>query len=424
MATLKSALTQKFRALRFRGKTKVKMPRFRRMRWIYPHKAELAYFEWIKKTIKGWYLPFEAEFARIAANYRPQDKQDDEETDWELTVAKLLTAQQLLFQEMSTRSFLGNIIRFGQDASIHNEGEFQKFMRVALGQDFPIDTPELAATLNTWAEENYRLIKSMTDTYITKTNDIVKAAVSKGQTYNEVMQQLRAAGAATSERHARLIARDQIGKLNSALTQQRQEVVGIDQYTWDTSGDERVRGNPNGRYPKAVPSHYAIDQKICRWDNAGVYKDSKGEWIPRTILMPTVHPGIDIQCRCAAIPYMDEIWAEAANAAQLETAGTDVGIQEQALNRLNAVPEMPDRKGMLPIGQFLGGVAGLSVLGGLRPKGSDFDTYGEPKMRNLSQVEALRDDVSKTAIQRIITEGFPNELPRGIVIDGKTYAMD
>ncbi|WP_241971166.1 minor capsid protein [Actinobacillus lignieresii] len=44
----------------------------------------------------------------------------------------------------------------------------------------------------------------------------------------------------TSKR-ARLIARDQIGKLNARLTQLRQQQIGVKSYIWRTSLDERVR---------------------------------------------------------------------------------------------------------------------------------------------------------------------------------------
>ena len=76
-------------------------------------------------------------------------------------------------------------------------------------------------------------------------------------------------------RRARLIARDQNNKLVGQLSQVRQTGVGIKQYEWITSQDERVR-----------PSHRELQGEVFDWDNPPVVG----------------HPGEDIQCRCHASP--------------------------------------------------------------------------------------------------------------------------
>jgi SPP1 gp7 family putative phage head morphogenesis protein len=83
-----------------------------------------------------------------------------------------------------------------------------------------------------------------------------------------------------AERHARLIARDQVGKLYGQINQARQTALGIDEFEWATVGDERVRDE-----------HEALNGRRFRWD------DPPAEGIP----------GEPIQCRCSAQPVLDNL---------------------------------------------------------------------------------------------------------------------
>ena len=72
----------------------------------------------------------------------------------------------------------------------------------------------------------------------------------------------------------RRLTRDQNSKLVGALTEFRQTELGIVEYRWLTSQDERVR-----------PTHVANSGRLFAWSAPS----------------PTTgHPGEDIQCRCLA----------------------------------------------------------------------------------------------------------------------------
>ena len=86
-------------------------------------------------------------------------------------------------------------------------------------------------------------------------------------------------------RHAKLLARDQIAKLNGDITQQQQQDAGVVEYVWSTSGDSRVR-----------PSHAALNHKRFRWDDPPVVDEKTGR---------RCHPGKDYQCRCCALPVFN-----------------------------------------------------------------------------------------------------------------------
>ena len=79
----------------------------------------------------------------------------------------------------------------------------------------------------------------------------------------------------SSGHNARRITRDQTQKAVAELNQIRQGQIGITQYQWLTSQDERVRA-----------THAANSGRVFRWDSPPVL---------------TGHPGNDIQCRCVAL---------------------------------------------------------------------------------------------------------------------------
>lgn len=81
-----------------------------------------------------------------------------------------------------------------------------------------------------------------------------------------------------NEKRAALIACDQVGKLNSQLTQLEQMNQGVDSYIWQTMKDNRVR-----------PAHREREGKRFYWNDP----PSDG------------HPGWAIRCRCSAIPCYD-----------------------------------------------------------------------------------------------------------------------
>lgn len=156
----------------------------------------------------------------------------------------------------------------------------------------------LQALLDSWSQENASLIKSMGEDSIRKVSEIAQRSLRAGRSIKQIADEIeRTTGALPSK--AKLIARDQTSKLNSALTQSRQRSVGISFYEWDTSDDERVRH-----------SHDVLEGALCRWDDPSVYSTDDGRtWKSRAALGATIsHPGEDIQCRCTAYPvFNDEV---------------------------------------------------------------------------------------------------------------------
>jgi len=78
--------------------------------------------------------------------------------------------------------------------------------------------------------------------------------------------------------HARMVAHDQLSKLNANLNEARQRAAGIGSYIWTTQGDARVR-----------PAHQALSGKQFAWNDP----PSEG------------HPGTPPRCRCYSVAIVD-----------------------------------------------------------------------------------------------------------------------
>jgi SPP1 gp7 family putative phage head morphogenesis protein len=152
-----------------------------------------------------------------------------------------------------------------------------------LGFDFFKDDPRMVAEIEKWINENVELIKSISQEYLGKVTTIINESFIQGVTASNVASAISEATGATYKR-AKLIARNEISNLNAAIDLTHAEELNIVEYVWRTSRDERVRGNPSGKYPNATPSHHDREGKV--------YSISEGAG------GSDVHPGIGILCRC------------------------------------------------------------------------------------------------------------------------------
>ena len=124
---------------------------------------------------------------------------------------------------------------------------------------------------------NIALINSIPQQYLDRVEQAVMASLQAGTLNATLADDLLKIEGITKNR-AKLIARDQLGKINSRLSQLRQQSLGITHYYWSTSLDERVRNK-----------HAGWEGDLIAWDNPP----------------PDGHPGQAIQCRCTAIPDLD-----------------------------------------------------------------------------------------------------------------------
>ncbi|QGH71263.1 head protein [Yersinia phage vB_Yen_X1] len=158
-------------------------------------------------------------------------------------------------------------------------------IRKAIGVNLTLPYGDLSAKLAAWVEMNTGLITKLSTDHLTAIQEIIGRGFRGGVSVRELAKEI-AERTAMSKRRARLIARDQIGTLNGQVTEERNTELGIAKYIWRTMEDERVRGNPSGKYPRAKPSHFSFNGKIYTWKDGTGTKDK--------------HPSYGIQCRCYA----------------------------------------------------------------------------------------------------------------------------
>ena len=156
--------------------------------------------------------------------------------------------------------------------------------------------------INASIQKNLAEIKNLRTETMYKLEMSLRTAIEKGTSISQLTNELMSTNQHTRQRAA-LIARNEIKNLTSQLNQRRAVNAAFEVYAWQNAGDQRVRGNPNGWYPKAKPSHWIMEGLYCRYDNDTVYSADKGKtWKKRTSKMPKGKPGEEINCRCLALP--------------------------------------------------------------------------------------------------------------------------
>jgi SPP1 gp7 family putative phage head morphogenesis protein len=146
--------------------------------------------------------------------------------------------------------------------------------RFGVGVDVYRSEPWLAQAQTNWVASNTALIKSIPAQHMERVEQIIRNGVLQGESPRSLAAKIEEAGGVT-KRRAQLIASDQIGKANAELTQYRQTELGIKEYEWVDSHDERVR-----------PLHRVYNGQIFSWDKP----PADG------------HPGYAVKCRCRASP--------------------------------------------------------------------------------------------------------------------------
>lgn len=165
--------------------------------------------------------------------------------------------------------------------------EWKRAVKATLGIDLLDDyyTGELyRKMMEEWVDENVGLIKTIPQESLGKMRRIVLEGYRKGETTTSIVKKIQRTYG-VDRRHAQLLARDQIAKLNGNITQRQQRDAGVQEYIWSTSGDSRVRDD-----------HKRLNNKRFRWDDPPVVDTRTGR---------RCHPGEDYQCRCVALAVFD-----------------------------------------------------------------------------------------------------------------------
>lgn len=155
-----------------------------------------------------------------------------------------------------------------------------------------------------WVDTLVGRINKNVGGYFDAAQALVVSAIQNKTPHSVLISQISDLNTSLTSGRAEFLARDLTGTLKSTMDRNVQTGMGFFYYTWNTRGDERVRGRPGGRYPDAIPSHWMMHDALCSWNDPTVYSLDRGKtWIPKPVSAPQLHPGEDWGCRCNATPF-------------------------------------------------------------------------------------------------------------------------
>lgn len=138
-------------------------------------------------------------------------------------------------------------------------------------------------------DQNVALIRSIPKEKIPAFTNSLTNAITRDLPISQTAKLIAKHFEATSNK-ARLIARDQVGKLNGALDEYHQLQLGVKKYTWRTMKDGAVRHD-----------HRHLEGTVQRWDRPPIVDKKSGR---------RAHPKGDIQCRCYAEAVLSDLLDE------------------------------------------------------------------------------------------------------------------
>jgi len=180
-----------------------------------------------------------------------------------------------------------------------NRNELFRFMNRIIGMDFEGNT--------SWKEGQDKLFKATVQKevlknvieLIEKLKFVIVRDSIKGKTFNETWETFQKKTIDFYEKKLPLIARNVVGNTFAFITTNMMQAIGVESYFWKVIMDEKLRGNPEGKYKNSNPSHYVMEGLLCRFDDPLVYSEDKGKtWIMKHGKMELKHYGQASNCRC------------------------------------------------------------------------------------------------------------------------------
>lgn len=209
---------------------------------------------------------------------------------------------------------------YANSASTFQRDQLEEQTRATLGIDLTAGTDnQIPGMIDDFVGENVTLIRSLATNTLGEVNKIVARGFTDGSRHEDVAKELQARFG-IAERQARLIARDQIGKLAGQVNAARQQAMGVRRFTWRTVKDERVR-----------EEHQVLEGQVFEYD------DPPAEGLP----------GEPINCRCYAEPVFDDVLEELAGPDEsgdpLPTRAADVDDTDEGDVRVVKAQDLLDR---------------------------------------------------------------------------------
>lgn len=169
-----------------------------------------------------------------------------------------------------------------------NQKAFNALVNKAVGIDLTavIADEGLEDFLEAQVNKNVTLIKSIPDEYFKSIETVVMNGTANGMRWETIAREIGGIKDISSingklQNRIKLIARNETSSINASINKRRQENLGVEEFKWVTSRDERVR-----------ESHARLNGKVFSWDDLPIVDGIQ------------TSPGQPINCRCVAVPVI------------------------------------------------------------------------------------------------------------------------
>jgi len=252
-----------------------------------------TYMTLLSQTVKE-HLP---EVRRaIAEEYANENMRKDDDNGVFSVVSRVFFKIQTEFekkaQTFGLEQKIANLANLTRKLKIR---EWKRVVKNTLGIDIMEDYymgEFFRSTMELWTQRNIDLIKSVPQKTIADMRNIILEGYRTGRTNTDIGKDIQEAYG-IERRKAQFWARDQMGKLNSDITEAQQKDAGVQEYIWSDSDDGRVR-----------PCHAYLNGTRQRWDSPPeIWYMTKSRG--RVYTGRRCHPGQDYDCRCIPLPVFN-----------------------------------------------------------------------------------------------------------------------
>lgn len=181
--------------------------------------------------------------------------------------------------------------------------QWGKQTNAVLGMPYNSLPEDWAGTREMWLQSAYLSLKKMASDFNTQISSALMMGLMSHWTYEDFVEHFQSLEKKSTNTPIALLARNSTGLLVGSIIAGYSSSIKNDEYIWHTAMDERVRGNPMGKYPKAIPSHYVMEGLICKWSDPTVFSRNGITWEKKTEIMEFQSPSIPYGCRCTASMY-------------------------------------------------------------------------------------------------------------------------
>lgn len=265
--------------------------------------AEMEYRRYMQGLIKAMTEDVNERLMPMIKQQKPNYIADD---GWASSIADVFTwMRQRWASDMFLTRVRSDIARPLSMAESETTDKFMKSINKSVGVDFQgmISEEGMEDLMISTIQSNVTLVTGMTDDYLKSIEQSVYNGMNQGMYPTAIAKDIQKA-TGVNYRRAKTIARNEVAKVNTEVSNQRSKNLGVKYFRWSTSSDRRVSGNPSGEYPNAKIKCYQIAKRDIGYGE-GVYRlDEGAEYGGETKLYPgTAH----INCRCVKISLIEGV---------------------------------------------------------------------------------------------------------------------